>query len=73
MAYNEFGNYTTGCLEVKVLIPHIPLNGTIDGKNLFEWIPLTFPYVITAGLLGVLIYVYIKRKKFGSLRKAKSK
>ena len=64
VAYNEYGNYTTGCLEVKVLIHHIPSNGTIDGKNNFEWIPYTLPYVATAGLLGVLIFVYYKRKKF---------
>ena len=63
VAYNEYGNYTTGCLEVKVLIPHLPSNGTSDGKNLFKWIPQILPNVVTAGLLGILIYVYYKRRK----------
>jgi hypothetical protein len=66
VAYNEFGNYTTGCLKIIVLIPYIPSNGNIDGKNVYEWIRITIPYLITAGLLGVLIFVYYKRKKFRS-------
>ena len=66
VAYNEYGNYTTGCFEVQVLIPHIPSNGTIDGKNNFEWIPYIITYVVTAGVLGLLIFVYYKRKKFRS-------
>ena len=66
VAHNEFGNYTTECLEVKVLIPHVPSNETIDGngKNNYEWIPYTLPYVGIFGVLGVLIFVYYKRKKF---------
>ncbi|MFX1320376.1 MAG: SBBP repeat-containing protein [Promethearchaeota archaeon] len=66
VAYNEFGNYTTGCLKIIVLIPYTPSNGTTDGKNVYEWIPITIPYIIITGLLGVLILVYYKRKKFRS-------
>ena len=72
VAYNEFGNYTTGCLEVNVIIPHVPSNETIDSKNVFVWIPHILPFIITTGLVGLMIFVYVKRKKFSSLRKVRS-
>lgn len=66
VAYNEYGNYTTACLKINILIPHIPSNGTIDDKFVFEWISYTIPSLITFGLLVVLIYLYYRRKKFRS-------
>ena len=62
-AFNEYGNFQTDWLEIKVSIP--PDNGKQNNGSNFpvEFIQQVIIYLIFAGALGGLVFLYIRRKK----------
>lgn len=62
VATNEYGEYTTECLEVVVKIP-IEQSEEQGGNNIFKYFPQVVTYVALGSMLTGLIIIYNKRKK----------
>ncbi|MFX0010027.1 MAG: hypothetical protein ACFE9R_06915 [Candidatus Hermodarchaeota archaeon] len=62
VAVNEYGEYTTECLEVVVRIPpeKTAKNG---GNDVFQFLPQVLLYITIGGLLLLMIFLYTKIRK----------
>lgn len=65
VANNEYGKYTSECLEVVVKIPIEPIeqSGEEGGNNIFTYIPQVITYAALVILLTGLLFIYNRRRK----------
>jgi hypothetical protein len=62
VASNEYGKYTSECLEVVIKIP-IEQSGEDGDNDIFPYIPQVITYVALGSLLIGLIFMHYKRRK----------
>ncbi|KKL09196.1 hypothetical protein LCGC14_2568260, partial [marine sediment metagenome] len=64
IAFNDYGNFSTNCTQITVSITATtqePEDG--GGEGFIFPLEVVVPFIIFIGLLGILVFVYIKRKK----------
>ncbi len=61
IAFNQYGNYSTECIQVKVAIPPIPQEP--EDKDRYGFPQEIVMLIIFIVLFELLIFAYIKRKK----------
>lgn len=61
IAYNKYGNYSTECIQIRVLIPHIPQEPT--DKNKFRFPQEIILLIIFIVFFSLLIIMYRRHKK----------